>query len=122
MTLELNVYSICKQPNIDYDEVKGVNSTEEIHEAGDVISLCISDLLEFVLIMIDSFLGRHNFDDDTQILKCLNGALCSHIVWWMPKKEVYEELPTQKKKLIPSNIQWYGTTCLYTSYYFGRYY
>lgn len=80
MTLELNVYSICKQPNIDYDEVKGVNSTEEIHEAGDVISLCISDLLEFVLIMIDSFLGRHNFDDDTQILKCLNGALCSHIV------------------------------------------
>lgn len=55
--------------------------------------------------MDDDFLRRLNFDDATQLIKCMNDAHCSHIAGRMPKKEVYEEQPPQTKNLIPSNIE-----------------
>lgn len=103
ITIELDVLNICKQTNFGFDEVWHINSIEEIHEVRDIISLCISDLLEDVLIMDDGFLERLNLDDATQLIKCMNDAYCSHIVGWIPKKEVYKELPLQK--LIPSNTE-----------------
>lgn len=73
--------------------MQDANSIEEIYEIRDILSLCIFDLLEVALTIDDSFLERLNFNDATQILKCMNDAFCSYVVRWTPKKEVFENLP-----------------------------
>lgn len=107
MALEINIFNIFKQLNSDSDEVLDVNSFEGIREAGNLISLCISNLLEVALIMDDNFLQRLNLHDVAQLIKCMNYAHCSHIARWIPKREAYEELPPPTMKLIPSilNLQ-----------------
>lgn len=39
------------------------------------------------------------------IMKSLINAHCSHITGWIPKMQVYEELPPNIRKLIPSDVQ-----------------
>lgn len=51
MTLMLNAFNVCRQPNIDTDELHDINNIDEIHEV-DIIALCITDPLELALIRI----------------------------------------------------------------------
>lgn len=52
--------------------------------------------------MEDYLHEKYNFVDAAQILKYRNDAHCSHIVWWMPNKEIYEVLsPQTKKQFLP---------------------
>lgn len=59
MTLELDVL-ICKQSSFDTKEVQGVKLIQEVCEVDDIMSLCISDLLEMVLVTNKKFLINSN--------------------------------------------------------------
>lgn len=59
MTLELDVL-ICKQSSFDTKEVQGVKLIQEVCEVDDIMSLCISDLLEMVLVSNKKFLINSN--------------------------------------------------------------
>lgn len=85
--------------------MQDVNYIEEIREERDITSLCISDLLVFVLIMDDGFLERLHYENIVNIMKYLTDVHCLHVTGWVPKTEVYEELSPCTNKLIPYYVQ-----------------
>lgn len=50
MTLEFNVFNICKHPSTD-TEVNGVNLFEEVYIDDNIISLYISSPLDMSLVI-----------------------------------------------------------------------
>lgn len=75
------------------------------------MSLCISDQLEVTLLTNDDFLERFKFSSAlqfnvaVQFATYMNDAYDLYVICWIPKKEIFEELPSQTNKLIPSNIE-----------------
>lgn len=51
------------------------------------------------------FCEKFKFNNDVQFVNFMNNVHYLYIIGWIPKKEAFEELPLQIKKLIPSNIK-----------------
>lgn len=105
MALELNILNVCKQPSIDTDKVQDVNLIEYICKYVEIISLCIFDLLEMAPVIDADFLNKFKLDDVIQFANYINNTHYMNVVGWIPKKEVFKELPSQTMKLIPSSIK-----------------
>lgn len=79
MTLELNVFNVCKQSNFDEEEVQDINLIKKVCEKDDVMSFYISDPLEMTLMTNTKFLNKFKLDDTVQFTNYINNAQCMNI-------------------------------------------
>ena len=99
MTLEMNVFNICKQPRDDSD-LHEVDLIEElVHE--QFASTLPSDPLEACLIIPNEFAFTTN-SKISHTLSFLNAFQESKPSGWRPK---FEDLPPQSNAAIPSSVQ-----------------
>uniref|UniRef100_A0A2N9I9L5 Reverse transcriptase/retrotransposon-derived protein RNase H-like domain-containing protein n=1 Tax=Fagus sylvatica TaxID=28930 RepID=A0A2N9I9L5_FAGSY len=99
MTLEVNIFNICKQPGDD-DGFHEVNLIETLVQ--DQFNLtCLSDPLESCLV------NSLDFDDDedsevAHICSVLNSSQVLEVNAWRPK---FEELPPRNIMPVPSSVE-----------------
>lgn len=62
------------------EEVQDVNLIEKVCEKNDIISLCIYDPLEIVLVTNTKFLDKFNLDDAIQLANYMKDAHCMYTV------------------------------------------
>lgn len=105
ITLELNLFNVYMQPNLNMEEVHYVNRIEEVYGEDDIMSLCISDLLEMALMTNNKFLDKFNLYDAIQVINFMSDAHCMYNLEWIPWKEILKELPPKQMKLIPSRVK-----------------
>ena len=99
MTLEMNMFNICKQPGDDNDLHEVAFIDELVHE--NFVSTLPSDSLEACLITSNDFQLDIN-SEISHMLYFLNTFQDSKVSGWRPK---FEELPPQSSVPVPSCVQ-----------------
>lgn len=83
MTLELNVFNICKQPNFDKEDVQDVHLIEKVCENDDIMSLWIFDPFKMALMTDTKFLNQFSFDDVIQVINYMDYAHGMYTAGWI---------------------------------------
>ncbi len=100
MTLELNIFNVCKQPN-DPEESKEVDWVETIAE-DYLLAKAINDPFNDSLI---DWCPNGTNDDDLSVTPIVDNLDIKMVNGWRPKEGEFERLSPREVKIVPSHEQ-----------------
>ncbi|XP_038981148.1 uncharacterized protein LOC120110398 [Phoenix dactylifera] len=100
MTLELNIFNVCKQPN-DSEESKEVDWVETIAE-DYLLAKAINDPFNDSLI---DWCPNGTNDDDLSVTPIVDNLDIKMVNGWRPKVGEFERLSPREVKIVPSHEQ-----------------